>query len=84
MGPTCTAIGSHHGATSTREFPVTGWRIQATDVKEGVVFNENGVKGQAPLAVTRFRVTFTHPGIFNYICALPDELGMVGKVIVLP
>lgn len=39
---------------------------------------------QAPLGVTRFRVTFTHPGIFNYICALHDELGMVGKVIVLP
>jgi plastocyanin len=39
---------------------------------------------QAPLSVARFRVTFTHPGIFNYICALHDELGMVGKVIVLP
>jgi plastocyanin len=39
---------------------------------------------QAPLGVTRFRVTFTYPGIFNYICALHDELGMVGKVIVLP
>lgn len=39
---------------------------------------------QAPLGVTRFRVTFTQPGIFHYICALHDELGMVGKVIVLP
>jgi plastocyanin len=39
---------------------------------------------QAPLSVTRFRVTFTQPGIFNYICALHDELGMVGRVIVLP
>jgi plastocyanin len=39
---------------------------------------------QAPPGVTRFRVTFTHPGTFNYICALHDELGMVGKVIVLP
>jgi plastocyanin len=38
---------------------------------------------QAPLSVTRFRVTFTHAGVFNYICALHDELGMVGKVIVL-
>jgi plastocyanin len=38
---------------------------------------------QAPLGVTRFRVTFTRPGVFNYICALHDELGMVGKVIVL-
>lgn len=39
---------------------------------------------QAPLGVTRFRVTFTHPGVFYYICALHDELGMVGQVIVLP
>jgi plastocyanin len=34
--------------------------------------------------VTRFRVTFTKPGLFRYICALHDTLGMVGEVIVLP
>jgi len=39
---------------------------------------------QSPLSATRFRVTFTHPGIYPYICALHDELGMKGKVIVLP
>lgn len=39
---------------------------------------------QAPLGVTRFRVTFTNPGIFPYICALHDQLGMKGEVIVLP
>jgi plastocyanin len=32
----------------------------------------------------RFRVTFTHPGTFNYRCVLHDDLGMVGQVIVLP
>ena len=37
-----------------------------------------------PLAVTRFRVTFPHPGVFPYICALHDDLGMKGEVIVLP
>lgn len=37
---------------------------------------------QTALGVTRFRVTFNTPGTFNYICALHDELGMVGKVIV--
>jgi hypothetical protein len=37
---------------------------------------------QAPLGVQRFRVTFNTPGTFNYICALHDELDMVGKVIV--
>jgi plastocyanin len=39
---------------------------------------------QALLGVTRFRVTFKHPGTFNYICGLHDTLGMRGKVIVLP
>jgi plastocyanin len=37
---------------------------------------------QAPAGVTRFRVTFTSPGTFNYICAIHDELGMKGTVIV--
>lgn len=41
---------------------------------------------QFPLAlgVTRFRVTFESPGTFNYICALHDDLGMTGRVIVKP
>lgn len=34
--------------------------------------------------VTRFRVTFTRPGIFPYKCVLHDGLGMLGRVIVLP
>jgi len=37
---------------------------------------------QAPLDFTRFRVTFTAPGTFNYICSLHDDLGMKGTVIV--
>jgi plastocyanin len=37
---------------------------------------------QSPPGVTRFRVTFTSPGTFNYICAIHDELGMIGTVIV--
>ena len=39
---------------------------------------------QWPVEITRFRVTFTAPGTFNYICGLHDFLGMVGKVIVVP
>lgn len=39
---------------------------------------------QAPLSATRFRVTFTQPGVYQYKCVLHDELGMVGQVIVLP
>ncbi len=37
---------------------------------------------QAPPGTTRFRVTFTHAGIYPYICALHDDLGMHGEVIV--
>ena len=39
---------------------------------------------QAPLGVTRFRVTFTHAGVYDYICALHDDLGMKGKINVRP
>jgi plastocyanin len=39
---------------------------------------------QSSPGVTRFRVTFTSPGIFSYICAVHDELGMKGTVIVQP
>ena len=38
---------------------------------------------QAPVGVTRFRVTFTGPGLYQYKCVLHDELGMVGQIIVL-
>jgi plastocyanin len=40
-----------------------------------------GLAQSAP-GVTRFRVTFTAPGTFNYICAVHDQLGMKGTVIV--
>jgi len=57
----------------------------APDVHSGILgpkgFEQTGL-AQSPLDVTRFRVTFTHPGIFNYFCAQHDDLGMVGKVIV--
>jgi plastocyanin len=37
---------------------------------------------QAAPGVTRFRVTFTSPGTFEYICAVHDQLDMKGTVIV--
>jgi plastocyanin len=37
---------------------------------------------QSNPGVTRFRVTFTAAGIFDYICAVHDQLGMAGTVIV--
>jgi plastocyanin len=39
---------------------------------------------QTPPGVTRFRVTFTTPGTYDYICALHDDLGMTGTVVVNP
>jgi plastocyanin len=50
----------------------------------GVATQDRVGLAQSPLDVTRFRVTFTAPGIFNYICGLHDFLGMVGRVVVLP
>ncbi|HSM88070.1 MAG TPA: plastocyanin/azurin family copper-binding protein [Candidatus Limnocylindrales bacterium] len=38
---------------------------------------------QSPISVTRFRVTFTSPGTYPFICVLHDDLGMMGKVVVL-
>ena len=43
-----------------------------------------GVAQAAPPFGTRFRVTFTREGIFNYLCGLHVDLGMIGTVIVLP
>jgi plastocyanin len=39
---------------------------------------------QAPLGTTRFRITFTTPGVYPYFCALHDNLGMKGQIIVVP
>jgi plastocyanin len=39
---------------------------------------------QLPPGKTRLTITFNHPGIYHYHCALHDVDGMIGKVIVLP
>jgi plastocyanin len=54
----------------------------------------SGLLGAAPqdqvalpspaLGVTRFRATFPNPGEFPYICVIHGNLGMKGKVIVIP
>lgn len=46
--------------------------------------DEPGVP-QGPVAPpTRFRITFTTPGTYPYVCAFHENLGMDGQVIVLP
>ena len=48
----------------------------------GVLGQETIGAAEAPLDATRFRVTFMAPGVFNYYCALHDDLGMKGTVVV--
>ena len=45
---------------------------------------DQAFRPQTPLGTTRFRVTFTNPGVYPYICALHDTLGMKGTILVLP
>jgi plastocyanin len=67
--------GARHAVIGSPDDNVhSGFLVAATQERIGLA--------QSPLGVTRFRVTFTSPGTFNYICALHDDLGMVGKVIV--
>jgi len=74
---TVDADGARHAYISSPSDAVhSGFITQAPQDRIGLA--------QAPLGVTRFRVTFTQPGIYLYKCVLHDNLGMVGKVIVLP
>jgi plastocyanin len=71
------ADGARHATiNSTADSAHSGFIIAAQQDQTGLP--------QTPAGVTRFRVTFTHAGVYPYICVLHDDLGMVGKVIVLP
>jgi plastocyanin len=48
-----------------------------------VPMNQVGVP-QSPPSIPVFRVTFLNAGTYDYKCALHDNLGMVGKVVVRP
>jgi plastocyanin len=69
--------GARHGViNSTSDSMHSGFIQAAPQDRIGLA--------QAPLGVTRFRVTFSNPGTYSYICALHDGSGMTGSVIVLP
>lgn len=69
--------GARHAViNSTTDSVHSGLIVSAPQERTGLA--------QSPLGVTRFRITFTNAGTFPYICALHDNLGMKGKVIVLP
>jgi plastocyanin len=76
---TVDADGARHAILSSPSDVVhSGFITQAPQDRTGLV--------QAPLSTTftRFRATFTAPGVYQYICVLHDGLGMVGSVTVLP
>ena len=74
---TVDADGARHAVvTSPSDIVHSGFIIAAPQERLGLP--------QSPLSFTRFRVTFPHAGTFPYICALHDNLGMKGKVIVRP
>ena len=75
---TMDADGARHATISSVGESVHSGFISATQTDDPGVLPEN------PLSVTRFRVTFTAPGVYDYKCALHDNLGMVGRVIVRP
>lgn len=60
----------------------SGFILQALPDQPGLPVNSNPNNAIA-LNPTRFRVTFTQPGTYNYKCVLHDNLGMVGQVVVL-
>jgi plastocyanin len=69
--------GARHGViNSTADSMHSGFILAAPQDRIGLA--------QSPLGVTRFRVTFSTPGTYSYICALHDGSGMRGSVIVLP
>jgi plastocyanin len=77
FGVTVDLDGARHATMgSPIEDVNSGFLIAAPQERVGLA--------QSPLTFTRFRVTFTSPGTFDYICALHDDLGMVGRVIVHP
>jgi plastocyanin len=69
--------GARHGVlNSTSDSVHSGFLVAGSQDRVGLA--------QAPAGVTRFRVTFSKPGIYPYICALHHGLGMQGKAVVLP
>ena len=69
--------GARHAVINTLADNVhSGFIVAAAQERTGLP--------QLPPGVTRFRVTFKNPGTYPYICAVHDELGMKGAVIVLP
>lgn len=70
----------HAILTSPSDIVHSGAIVQALENEPGLPDTFNTLAFNP----TRFRATFTQPGTYNYHCVFHDNLGMVGKVIVLP
>jgi plastocyanin len=75
--------GLHAVLNSPSDSVHSGFILQALADEPGTPVNSTPNNSIA-LNRTRFRVTFMGAGTYNYICALHDNLGMVGQVVVLP
>src|SRR5262249_36908513 len=76
-GVTVDTDGARHAVLTSPAGSVHSGFLQAA-------FQDRVGLAQVPLGGTRVRVTFEYPGTFNYICALHDDIGMIGRVIVKP
>ena len=75
--------GLHATLNSPSDSVHSGFILQALPDQPGTPVNSSPNNAIA-LNPTIFRVTFMGPGTYNYICALHDNLGMAGQVVVLP
>ncbi|HKW26350.1 MAG TPA: plastocyanin/azurin family copper-binding protein [Terriglobales bacterium] len=75
--------GLHAILNSPSDSVHSGFVLQALADEPGTPVNSTPNNSIA-LNRTRFRVTFMGPGVYNYKCVLHDNLGMVGRVVVLP
>ena len=66
-------------STLPSQGPIFGGNYSTTLSGTDAVFNSGWV-----FTGVQVTVTFTHPGVYEYHCALHDYMGMVGKVIVEP
>jgi plastocyanin len=74
-GVTVDSDGARHAVLGSPGGSVhSGFIVEAPQDRQGIA--------QPDLGVTRFRVTFTTPGTFAYICSIHTHVGMTGQVIV--
>ncbi|WP_427017673.1 plastocyanin/azurin family copper-binding protein [Pseudarthrobacter sp. P1] len=85
VGDTVTFINNGMGEPHTVTFgtePADVFAPLGTPTAYGGGQLNSGLMPPAPGPGSRFAVTFTTAGTFDYICGLHDYLGMVGKVVV--